>query len=46
MNHPGHPADDYSYSEQGASRTGDLPAGYRRLRHRARIGHNPPWTGG
>ncbi|MFE4972520.1 DUF1990 family protein [Kitasatospora sp. NPDC056651] len=30
---------DYSYPEQGASRTGELPAGYRHLRHRALIGH-------
>ncbi|MFJ8626170.1 DUF1990 family protein [Kitasatospora sp. NPDC093550] len=30
---------DYSYPEQGASRTGDLPAGYHHLRHRALIGH-------
>ncbi|WP_030246590.1 DUF1990 family protein [Streptomyces sp. NRRL S-350] len=30
---------DYSHPEQGASLTGDLPAGYGHLRHRARIGH-------
>ncbi|MFB7909237.1 DUF1990 family protein [Kitasatospora sp. NPDC059146] len=36
---PGHPGADYSYPEQGASRTGELPAGYHHLRHRAPIGH-------
>ncbi|MFJ4191186.1 DUF1990 family protein [Kitasatospora sp. NPDC089509] len=30
---------DYSYPELGASRTGQLPAGYRHLHHRTAIGH-------
>ncbi|MFJ6616848.1 DUF1990 family protein [Kitasatospora sp. NPDC091335] len=33
---------DYSYPEQGASRTGELPAGYDHLRHSALIGHGRP----
>ncbi|MFF7989554.1 DUF1990 family protein [Kitasatospora xanthocidica] len=33
---------DYSYPEQGASRTGDLPPGYRHLRHQALIGRGRP----
>ncbi|MFG2916243.1 DUF1990 family protein [Kitasatospora sp. NPDC048298] len=33
---------DYSYPEQGASRTGELPAGYNHLRHSALIGHGRP----
>ncbi|MGW2372362.1 DUF1990 family protein [Kitasatospora sp. NPDC001683] len=39
MNDHSRPGNDYSRPEQGASRTGDLPAGYRHLHHRARIGH-------
>ncbi|MFI9162380.1 DUF1990 family protein [Kitasatospora aureofaciens] len=42
MNDHSRPDNDCSYPEQGASRTGDLPAGYRHLRHRARIGHGRP----
>lgn len=33
---------DYSYPEQGASRTGELPAGYNHLRHSALVGHGRP----
>lgn len=33
---------DYSYPELGASRTGELPAGYNHLRQSAVIGHGRP----